>query len=128
MEKKIVLTALVFGFVSIVLGAFGAHALKKVLNVDQLNSFEVGVRYMMYHALFLLFLGTTQLIFPEQKNIIYNLTVSGVLLFSVSIFLLSTASATGMNFKFLGPVTPIGGLLLIVSWSMLFYYIITKRA
>jgi uncharacterized membrane protein YgdD (TMEM256/DUF423 family) len=73
-------------------------------------------------------LGTTQLIFPEQKNIIYNLTVSGVLLFSVSIFLLSTASATGMNFKLLGPVTPIGGLLLIVSWSMLFYYIITKRA
>lgn len=128
MEKKIVLTALVFGFVSIVLGAFGAHALKKVLNADQLNSFEVGVRYMMYHALFLLFLGATQLVFPEQKNILYNLTVSGVLLFSVSIFLLSTASVTGMNFKFLGPVTPIGGLLLIVSWSMLFYYIITKRA
>ena len=54
MEKKILLTALIFGFVSIVLGAFGAHALKKVLSPDQLTSFEVGVRYMMYHALFLL--------------------------------------------------------------------------
>lgn len=128
MEKKIVLTALVFGMVSIVLGAFGAHALKKVLNADQLNSFEVGVRYMMYHALFLLFLGTTQLILPEQKNIVYMLTLVGVLFFSVSIFLLSTTTITGLNLKFLGPITPIGGLLLILSWSMLFYYIITKRA
>ncbi|MFC4816263.1 MULTISPECIES: DUF423 domain-containing protein [unclassified Flavobacterium] len=128
MEKKIVLTALVFGMVSIVLGAFGAHALKKVLNADQLNSFEVGVRYMMYHALFLLFLGTTQLILPEQKNIVFTLTLFGVLFFSVSIFLLSTTAITGLNLKFLGPITPIGGLLLILSWSMLFYYIITKRA
>jgi uncharacterized membrane protein YgdD (TMEM256/DUF423 family) len=128
MERKIVLTALVFGFVSIVLGAFGAHALKKVLNADQLNSFEVGVRYMMYHALFLLFLGTTQFILPEQKGIIYYLTVFGVLFFSVSIFLLSTSTATGINLRFLGPITPIGGLLLIISWSMLFYYIITKKA
>lgn len=127
MEKKILLTALCFGFVSIVLGAFGAHALKKVMNPDQLNSFEVGVRYMMYHALFLLFVSTTSFIAPEQKNVIYNLAVFGTLLFSVSIFLLSTSGVTGMNFKFLGPVTPLGGLLLIASWGMAFFYIITKK-
>ncbi|WP_300569352.1 DUF423 domain-containing protein [Flavobacterium sp.] len=127
MEKKILLTALFFGFISIVLGAFGAHALKKVLSVDQLSSFEVGVRYMMYHALFLLFIGTTQWLLPEQKNIIYYLTLIGTLFFSVSIFLLSTSNATGINFKFLGPITPIGGLLLITSWALVFYYVIVKK-
>ena len=127
MDKKIILTALFFGFISIVLGAFGAHALKKVLSVDQLSSFEVGVRYMMYHALFLLFIGTTQMLLPEQKNIIYYLTLFGTLFFSVSIFLLSTSNATGINFKFLGPITPIGGLLLITSWALVFYYVIVKK-
>lgn len=127
MDKKILITALGFGFVSIVLGAFGAHALKKVLTIDQLNSFEVGVRYMMYHALFLLFLGTTSIVLPEQKNVIYNLTLSGTLFFSVSIFLLSTQTLSGLNFKFLGPITPIGGLLLIAAWATTIYYIITKK-
>ncbi len=127
MDKKILITALSFGFISIVLGAFGAHALKKVLTVDQLNSFEVGVRYMMYHALFLLFLGTTSIVLPEQKNVIYNLTLAGTLFFSVSIFLLSTQELSGFNFKFLGPITPIGGLLLIAAWGVTIYYIITKK-
>lgn len=127
MDKKILITALSFGFISIVLGAFGAHALKKVLTLDQLNSFEVGVRYMMYHALFLLFLGTTSIVLPEQKNVIYNLTLAGTLFFSVSIFLLSTQGLSGINFKFLGPITPIGGLLLIAAWAVTIYYIITKK-
>ncbi|MES2813007.1 MAG: DUF423 domain-containing protein [Bacteroidota bacterium] len=127
MEKKILLTALCFGFVSIVLGAFGAHALKKVMNPDQLSSFEVGVRYMMYHALFLLFVSTTSFLLPEQKNVVYNLSLAGTILFSVSIFLLSTSGLTGVSFKFLGPITPLGGLLLIASWGMAFFYIITKK-
>jgi len=127
MEKKILLTALIFGFISIVLGAFGAHALKKVLGPDQLTSFEVGVRYMMYHALFLLFVSSTSFLLPEQKNVVYNLALLGIIFFSVSIFLLSTSGITGMKFKFLGPITPIGGLLLIASWGMTFFYIITKK-
>lgn len=127
MDKKIILTALFFGFISIVLGAFGAHALKKVLTLEQLSSFEVGIRYMMYHALFLLFIGTTQFILPTQKNIIYYLTLFGTLFFSTSIFLLSTSNVTGIDFKFLGPITPIGGLLLITSWALVFYYVIVKK-
>ena len=128
MDKKILLTALSFGVISIILGAFGAHALKKVLTTDQLNSFEVGVRYMMYHALFLLFLGTTTIFLPEQKNVVYYLTLAGTLCFSVSIYLLATQTLSGMNFKFLGPITPIGGLLLISAWGMAIYYIFTKKA
>jgi uncharacterized membrane protein YgdD (TMEM256/DUF423 family) len=127
MEKKILITALSFGFISIVLGAFGAHALKKVLTVDQLTSFEVGVRYMMYHALFLLFVGSASVLMPEQKNVVYNLTLFGTLFFSVSIFLLSTQTLSGINFKFLGPITPVGGVLLIAAWAMAIYCIITKK-
>ncbi|AEW86619.1 DUF423 domain-containing protein [Flavobacterium columnare NBRC 100251 = ATCC 23463] len=127
MDKKILLAALLFGAVSIILGAFGAHALKKTLDSDQLVSFEVGVRYMMYHALFLLFLATTNVFLPEQKNIIFNLVVLGILFFSVSIFLLSTQSITSFNLKFLGPITPVGGILLISAWVLAFYYIFTKK-
>lgn len=120
------LVALVFGFVAIVVGAFGAHGLKKVLTTEQLASFEVGVRYLMYHALFLLFLGSTQMVLPEQKNLIFWLAVSGTVLFSGSIFLLTTSGATGVNFKFLGPITPIGGLLLLGAWAMLFIGVFKK--
>ena len=127
MDKKIILTALVFGFISIMLGAFGAHALKKVLTPEQLSSFEVGVRYLMYHGLFLLFIGTTQMLLPEQKNIVFYLTLFGTILFSGSIFLLSSSGATGLNFKFIGPITPVGGLLLIASWIIAFYYISIKK-
>ncbi|WP_310554626.1 DUF423 domain-containing protein [Flavobacterium sp.] len=128
MDKKITLTALVFGFVSIVLGAFGAHTLKKILEVDQLSSFETGVKFMMYHALFLLFIATNQLIDSKQKKIIYSLVLFGTILFSFSIFLLTTTAITGINFKFVGPITPIGGLFLIFSWGVTFYYIVVKKS
>lgn len=128
MDKKILLTGLAFGFIAIILGAFGAHALKKMVQPEQVNSFEVGVRYLMYHALFLVFLGSTLTLLPEQKQVIYHLTWIGTLFFSGSIFLLSTSSATGINFKFLGPVTPLGGLLLILAWGYTFYTFLTKKA
>ena len=127
MNKKIILTALVFGFIAIVLGAFGAHALKKMLSVTQLTSFETGVKYLMYHALFLLFVGNTSFIEMKQKKIIFNLTAIGIVLFSFSIFLLTTSSISGINFKFLGPITPLGGLFLILSWALCFYYISIKK-
>ena len=127
MERKIILTALIFGFLAIVLGAFGAHALKKVLATEQLNSFEVGVRYLMYHVLFLLFLGSTQLLLPEQKTIIFYFALFGTIAFSGSIFLLTTMPITKINFKFLGPVTPIGGLLLLVAWFWFFINILKKN-
>ncbi|SFB10395.1 Uncharacterized membrane protein YgdD, TMEM256/DUF423 family [Flavobacterium swingsii] len=127
MGKKIILTALVFGFVSIVLGAFGAHALKKVLTPELLSSFEVGVKYMMYHALFLIFVSMTTFMEMKQKKIVFYLTLFGTILFSGSIFLLSLSGVMGLNFKFLGPITPIGGLLLITSWAFSFYYIGIKK-
>lgn len=127
MSQKIILTALILGALAIILGAFGAHGLKKFLAIEQLNSFEIGVRYHMYHALFLLFVAQTNYISDKQKMIVFLLTLFGILLFSGSIYLLATSTITNIKAKFLGPITPIGGLLLISSWFYLFYCIITKK-
>lgn len=127
MSQKIVLTALILGALSIVLGAFGAHGLKKFLTIEQLNSFEIGVRYQMYHALFLLFVAQTGYITDKQKWVVFLITLLGILLFSGSIYLLATSTITSIKAKFLGPITPLGGLLLISSWIYLFYCIIAKK-
>jgi len=118
MDKKIISTGAIFGMLAIILGAFGAHALKKVLTIDQLATFETGVKYQMYHALFLLFVGLASI--PQKaKQTIYYLVVIGVLFFSGSIYLLATNGLfIPFDFKVIGFITPIGGLLLIVSWGI----------
>ena len=127
MDKKILLAAVFLGITAIILGAFGAHALKKVLSVEQLQSFEVGVRYQMYHALFLLFIGSFAFLNEKERLLIFWLTILGVLFFSGSIYLLATNGITNLKTKFLGPVTPVGGLLLILAWGYLFYAIFSKK-
>jgi uncharacterized membrane protein YgdD (TMEM256/DUF423 family) len=127
MDRKILLTAAVLGITAIILGAFGAHALKKVLTETQLQSFETGVRYQMYHALFLLFIGTFAMLNEKERAIIFWLTLSGVLFFSGSIYLLATNQLTQLKTKFIGPVTPIGGMLLISAWGYFFYSILSKK-
>ena len=124
MDKKIISTAAVLGMIAIILGAFGAHGLKKVLNIEQLTTFETGVKYQMYHALFLLFIGTTTLINQKLKKTILNLTITGVLFFSGSIYLLATNSLTTIDFKVIGFITPIGGIFLIFAWFLLFFDLI----
>ena len=115
------------GAIAIMLGAFGAHGLKKVLTVDQLNTFEVGVRYQIYHALFLLFVANNSIVTLKEKGIVLYLVVIGITLFSGSIYLLSTASLTALKTKLIGPLTPIGGLLLIASWLYVFYCVFAKK-
>lgn len=128
MDKKIISAAGFFGMSAIILGAFGAHALKKLLTIDQLTSFETGVKYQMYHALFLLFLGLSTQIPHKTKKTIFILVVSGIVCFSGSIYLLSTTAITNVNFKSIGFITPIGGLLLIVAWSVLMIHFLKKKA
>ena len=120
MERKIISTAALLGIIAIVLGAFGAHALKKVLNLQELATFETGVRYQMYQALFLLFIGTTNLIAEKTKKTILYLVISGIILFSGSIYLLAVNSLLAFDFKVIGFVTPIGGLFLILCWFFFF--------
>ena len=128
MDRKIISTAAIFGFIAITLGAFGAHALKGVLTIDQLNTFETGVKYQMYHALFLLFVGTNQTITEKGKKAIFYLVAIGAVLFSGSIYLLSTTSITHITISSIGFITPIGGLLLIAGWFWLFIDFIKKKS
>jgi uncharacterized membrane protein YgdD (TMEM256/DUF423 family) len=108
-----------FALTSVILGALGSHALKKVLPPDSLVSFETGVRYQMYHALALILFAFIHRINPLRFfNSICILMISGICLFSISIYLLATQSVSHFNFSFLGPVTPVGGLLLIFSWIL----------
>ncbi|TBX70668.1 DUF423 domain-containing protein [Flavobacterium silvisoli] len=126
MGKKITRIAALIGMTAIILGAFGAHALKKHLTIEQLATFETGVKYQMYHALFLLFLGLNQSITEKTKKLIFQLVLFGVLFFSGSIYLLATKTITGIDFKPIGIITPIGGALLIAAWAVLFLNL-TKR-
>jgi len=128
MKRRIVLTGAFIGMLAIILGAFGAHLLKKYLTVDELNTFEVGVRYQMYHALFLLFLSTRKEIAEKTLKTIYNLVVAGVVLFSGSIYLLATKSLTLFDFKIIVFATPLGGFLLIIGWAVLFLTILRKKS
>lgn len=113
--KLIEFFGITFSLLSVILGAFGAHLLKKTLPESALQSFEVGIRYMMYHGLVLLIL--TLMPFEEKKWVAIFFVI-GTLLFSVSIFFLSIQSILKINLKWLGPVTPIGGTFLIMGWIL----------
>lgn len=119
MNKRILVLASILGLTSVIIGAFGAHGLKEVLDAEQLQTFEVGVRYQMYHALFLLFIGLTEKISVKTKSTIFYLVLVGVIFFSGSIYGLATNDLTGFDFKKIALITPIGGALLIASWAIL---------
>lgn len=122
MKQWVLVIASLYGLISIILGAFGAHAFRKMLSVEKLSSFEVGVRYMMYSALVLLILG---FYFDFQDALEKNsvrLIILGTLLFSGSIFMLAFSERVDMPTKILGPITPIGGFLMILGWVILLYH------
>jgi len=122
-NKYLVVTAFL-GILTIVLGAFGAHSLKETLTTDALNSFETAVRYQMYHVLFLLFINTTNLLTNKSKNLISLIILIGVLFFSGSIYAITIG---GISAKYIWFITPLGGLLLITGWIILFLKLIKKK-
>jgi uncharacterized membrane protein YgdD (TMEM256/DUF423 family) len=120
MNKRIIITAAFFGALAVILGAFGAHALKKILSVQSLDVWHTAVQYHFYHTFALLFLST----FARYKNALINFAsycfTGGILLFSGSLYILSLKDYMGWEgASFLGPVTPIGGLLFILGWLSL---------
>lgn len=127
MNKKIVITGTVLIVISILLGAFGAHALREELLPKDLVSFETGVRYQMYHGLALLVVGLNANAFGFSLKWVCNLILVGVILFSASIYGLSLDGLMGMEFKFLGPITPLGGLLMIIGWFILIVKLVQSK-
>lgn len=121
MNKTIVGTGILMGVLAIILGAFGAHGLKDVIPVGEVDVFETGVKYQMYHALFLLVLGSMAGVQDHHKKWVYYLITAGVICFSFSLYIIATRELTGITIDFLGLLTPIGGLLFILGWAMLGY-------
>ncbi|WP_346882709.1 DUF423 domain-containing protein [uncultured Algibacter sp.] len=117
-QQIIIITAALFGMLSVIFGAFGAHALKKTLSNEHLKSFETGIKYQMYHAIVLLILGFN---FKNTTPSIYWCFTLGILLFSFSIYGLVLTDSKGKKLRLLGPVTPIGGLLLVAGWFLLIF-------
>lgn len=112
-------TGAIFGALGIIFGAFGAHALKKIFNEDQLKNFETSVKYQMYHALLLVIIGFNIQHITSYENLLFYSLTFGILLFSFSIYGLCISSALNKKLKILGPITPIGGLLLLLGWIVL---------
>ena len=121
MNEIVLVFAAFLGATGIIFGAFGAHFLKKKLTTEQLQSFETGVKYQMYHALVLLVLGFQLEFDSTLKNSIFLLLIVGIVLFSFSIYGLVLSSASNKKIRFLGPMTPFGGLLLVLGWGLLMY-------
>lgn len=105
---------------AVLLGAFGAHALKKQLSADMLSIFQTGVQYHFYHALGLLAVGLVATQIPESSALKYSgwLMFIGILIFSGSLYLLSISGV-----RWLGAITPIGGVAFITGWALLAYAI-----
>ena len=120
MDRKIIATAAILGLTAVILGAFAAHGLKKIVDISELNTFETGVKYQMYHALFLLFIGTIKDLSINAKKVIYYTTIFGVLFFSVSLYLLAINRQLPFDIRPFGFITPIGGLLFLTGWFRLF--------
>lgn len=122
-HRKYVKTGFLLAGLAVALGAFGSHGLKKLLDEQSLNTFEIGVRYQMVHALAILVLGLNHRKFNETKlNIALWMMIKGIILFSGSLYLLATRNLWGNeSYSFIGAITPLGGLSFILSWLILFF-------
>jgi len=119
MNKQIIITAALFGLSAVILGAFGAHALKASVSSNDLENWKTAVSYQFYHTLALLFLSNFSRYRSRLIKMAYIMFSIGIVFFSGSLYLLSVRSITGMGASFLGPFTPVGGLFLIIGWISL---------
>ena len=121
MQKTFLKTAAVLGALSVILGAFGAHALKQLITDKNLQTFETGVRYQFYHVIALFITG---ILYKDFTNNYLEwagrLFCLGILLFSGSLYLLSFIELTDMTgLKWVGAITPLGGVCFITAWLLL---------
>lgn len=123
MYKNLTITALL-GATTILLGAFGAHALKETLTADGLKSFETAVKYQMFHVIVLLIVNIYQGFSEKEKNIISYLLFVGILFFSGSIYLIQLTDISAKSIWF---ITPLGGVLFVVAWIYMAFHFVKKK-
>ena len=115
--KGYIITASLFAALAILFGAFGSHALKERLSAQSLEVYDIATRYLMFHALGIFLIALLGFQLPKESlEIPVTMMIVGISIFSGSLYLIAL-----LDFKKLGMVTPIGGLLLIVSWLLLAY-------
>ena len=118
LSKKImwiIKTGIIFSLISIIIGAFGAHALENII-ADKIEVFKTGVQYQIFHALALILIGILSKTFSVDLNTVAYLIIAGIILFSGSLYLISIFKTTSI-----GIITPIGGTLFIIGWSVLLF-------
>lgn len=120
MKNKLIIIGSFFALTATIAGALGAHALKNIIPPSSLESFKTGVEYQMYHAIGLFFISIL-MNYHDEKILrwVGYVFIAGIVCFSGSIYALSTSSITGIDFSFLGPVTPLGGLLFMTGWILI---------
>ena len=119
MNKQIAIVSVLLIALGIILGAFGAHGLKQVVSPEKVASFEVGVRYQIYHGIVLLILSLNASKIEGTLKVFLAFILGGILFFSGSIYLLALNDLFGTDLSFLGPLTPVGGVLMIAGWGVL---------
>jgi uncharacterized membrane protein YgdD (TMEM256/DUF423 family) len=120
-QKNILLLGIVMAAIAVILGAFGAHGLKKIVTTEQLEVFKTGVQYQFYHAIGMILVG---LIAQNIQHVLIKqaawMFFGGIVAFSGSLYLLTLFFALNTEgVKWIGVITPIGGLLFITGWIML---------
>lgn len=126
MDNTLRIAGSLFGLTAVLIGAFGAHGLEKLVDASSLATFETGVKYQMYHALLLLLIPVFALS-EKLKKTLCILLIVGIIFFSFSIYGLATNDLSNFNFKKIALLTPLGGTLLIIAWTLLFIQFIRKK-
>jgi uncharacterized membrane protein YgdD (TMEM256/DUF423 family) len=123
MHRGYLIAGTIFSFLAVAFGAFAAHALKELLSIKAMDTFETGVRYQFYHALALLFTGLMYREFPlSSVKWAGRFFIIGIFLFSFSLYFLSILQSLVVpGYKWFGIITPFGGIAFLCGWVLLFY-------
>lgn len=129
MHKGFLVTAAFMGAIAVMLGAFGAHALRSLISNEQsLSAFETGVRYQFYHVFALALTGVLYAAYPNRSvKAAGILFITGTLFFSGSLYILTYGTVSGASMRWVGPLTPLGGIMLIIGWICLGLGMIKRR-
>ena len=128
MHKGFIKTAAILGALSVAIGAFAAHGLKKMLSADELSIFETAVRYQFYHVFALLATGILYASFPSSLlRWTGYLFITGIILFTGSLYLLCYIKYNSLPMEWIGVITPLGGVAFITGWIMLFAAVLKRN-
>ena len=115
------------GLLAVMLGAFGAHGLRSVLDEKTMHAYETAVLYHFIHTLVLVAMSMAS---DQQESVYFRraagLFIAGAVCFSGSLYAIAFTRAAGMDMSWLGPVTPVGGILFMAGWLMLLLHAIRK--